>query len=104
MTESDKSVTVPSLGTEFPKGDARETFDTITARTPLPDGAESAFVASRLQLLRTHPVALGTRRHMVESYLDSVRSRVPVIETRPTPGGVGYGMFYTPEFKAAFQT
>jgi hypothetical protein len=104
MAEDNRSVDVPSLSYRFERNDARNDFAEITAKTPLPEGAESAFVASRLQLLRTHPVVLETRKRMVDSYLDSVRERMPVVETRPTPGGVGHGMFCTSAFRTAFQT
>ena len=104
MAEGDKSLDFPSLSSRFEAKDTRQDFDEATGRTPLPQGAESAFVASRLQLLRTQPVPPDARQSMVDGYLDSIRNRVSVLETRPTPGGVGYGMYYAPGFRTAFQT
>ncbi len=88
----------------FPKSDARQVFADQTAATPLPQGAESAFIASKLQILRTHPVPPAQRNEMVQSLLDSLSLTAPLIESGPVPGGVGYGMFYNPAFKSAFQT
>ena len=90
------------LNPDFPQSDAREVFAQQTASSPLPVGAEVAFMSSKLQILRTHPVAPRERQELVRDFLDKMPSMVPEVVTGPEPGGVGYGMFYEPTFKTAF--
>jgi hypothetical protein len=103
VADSDTNA-APWLERDFPQADARDAFSAQTAATPLPQGAESAFIANKLQILRSHPVPPPERRRLVQGFLDSLYLKTPLIESRPVPGGVGYGMFYTPTFKTAFQS
>jgi hypothetical protein len=102
MAQSDQSKNW--LEPNFPKADAREAFAAATKGTPLPKGAENTFVATKLHILRSHPIPPSERNRLVKNFLDSVTLATPLIEGPPTGGGVGYGMFYDPAFKVAFQT
>lgn len=93
----------PALGTEYPAGDARDLFAEHTARTPQSADAEAAFVINKMQLLRTHPMAANRRDAELRDLWGRMRN-TPVVPTRPVPGGVGYGMFFSAPFKTAFAT
>lgn len=84
--------------------DATSRFAEITAHTPLSSEAEAAFMASKLHLLRTHPMAPERRAAMVQRFGQTLRSALPVAPARPVPGGVGWGVFYNQDFKTAFAT
>jgi hypothetical protein len=89
-------------------GNAKSRFAEITARTPRSADAESAFMASKLHLLRTHPVAPERRAAMVRGFNQRLRAALPtelaMVPVRPVPGGVGYGVFYHQDFKVGFAT
>jgi len=92
------------LDDEFPKSDSSASvFADFTRATPLPEGAEQAFKKSKLHLLRTAPIPPHQRNALVQRFLKDSFISVTSVESGPTPGGVGYGMFYTPAFKGAFQ-
>jgi hypothetical protein len=103
VADSDTNAT-PWLERNFPQADARDAFSAQTAATPLPEGTENAFLANKLQILRTHPMAPPERRRLVQKFLDSLHLETPLTESMPAGGGVGYGMFYDPAFKTAFRT
>lgn len=81
--------------------DVRKEFAAITRRTPRDPVFESAFLANRLYVVRTHPTLSLKQRQRYAAQLQklmiiqTVRSRrIP-----PIPGGVGYGMFYNDDFQ-----
>jgi len=80
--------------------DRRDNFATLTKRTPVDEAARAAFIASKLNLARTHPHASLALR---DAAVASVEARLAVAkETPPVPGGVGYGMFYTAGYKTGW--
>ena len=100
----------PSSIAQTQRGNAIERFSELTATTPRSSDAEAAFMASKLHLLRTHPVEpkdLGRRVELSARFrtrMMAAEALPPVAPTRPVPGGVGYGAFYKDAFKTAFQT
>jgi hypothetical protein len=96
--------TVAWLERDFPRADARDEFSAHTVENPLPEGARNAFLASKLRVLRTHPMSPSERRERVQDFLDRLQLEAPLTESLPGGGGVGYGVFYDPSFKVAFQT
>src|SRR5262245_36414530 len=63
-------------------------------------GSERAFLASKLNMLRTHPGLSDSERQAGEAVLaDTFGAKAlekltsPAKPTPPPPGGVGYGMF-----------
>ena len=104
MAQAEKD-TFQWLNPDFPKNDARDAFVAHTSDTPLPLGAEHAFLASKLHILRTHPLPTAERDKTVQDFLDNLGLAAPLADGAPVGGGgVGYGMFYTPAFKTAFQS
>jgi hypothetical protein len=86
--------------------DRQGQFRTL-ARAVRPErGSEQAFLASKLTMLRTHPGLRDSDRREGEEQLaqrfDAKMMRAASKRTIPTPGGVGYGMFYTTDFRNAF--
>jgi hypothetical protein len=75
-------------------------------------GSERVFLASKLEMLRTHPSFTPAERLEAEAAIartlgintvDVVRAIATAKrKTPPVPGGVGYGMFYTSGFRTAF--
>jgi hypothetical protein len=81
--------------------DQREQFAALTSNTPVNQAARDAFIDSKLLIAHTHPsVDLAARDLAVASVRKSLAG--PSRPTRPVPGGVGYGMFYTPAYKTAW--
>jgi hypothetical protein len=92
------------LDPEFPRGDAREVFARISSATPLPQGAADTFVASKLRLLRAHPLPSSERERQTTDFVTRMQIAPQVLKSLPGGGGVGYGMFYDQNFRVAFQT
>jgi len=92
------------LDPDFPRGDAREMFASISAATPLPRAAVDSFVTSKLRALRTHPLPSAERERLTEGFITRMQIAPSVLDSLPGGGGVGYGMFYDPNFRTAFQT
>ena len=91
--------------------DARKEFAGLTKRTRRDRQAERAFLASKLQIVRTLPTDdLAARTRVVSRFLKVLRKtsardfNAIIRHLVPTPGGVGYGMFYNAPFKSDFQT
>src|SRR5262249_46264691 len=77
----------------------------ISAQTPRDTAAEQAFIASKLQMIRTHPTLKPAERDAVASEIaPGLTELLPERYTGPIPGGVGYGMFYNAAFKTNFAT
>jgi hypothetical protein len=96
----------PSSVAQTQRGNATERFSAITASTPRSSDAVAAFMASKLHLLRTHPIAPERRTALAQRFGGRMAAAeaLPVAPTRPVPGGVGYGVFYNDTFKTAFAT
>jgi hypothetical protein len=86
--------------------DRRSQFGKFTRSAPAERGSDRAFIASKLEMLRTHPGITPTERYEAEAVLAEalgVTSQEALEKkTGPVPGGVGYGMFYTSAFRTAF--
>jgi hypothetical protein len=85
--------------------DHRNTVAAITTGHPVPAEFRAAFLHSKSHMIRTHPLLdLHSRERMVTAFASNVGPIDPPIPNQPVPGGVGYGTFYTPAFKTAFDT
>jgi hypothetical protein len=82
--------------------DRRAQFRTLTRSAPVDRASERAFLASKLTMLRTYPGLTQRERAEGEAMLVRVFGTKAKKKTPPIPGGVGYGMFYTDEFRTAF--
>lgn len=83
--------------------DHQADFAEITAKTPVDEKFRAAFIQSKLRIAYTHPtLTIAERDLAVASLLDRLGPQAGEMLTQPIPGGVGYGFFYTPAFKAAW--
>jgi hypothetical protein len=82
--------------------DRRAQFRTLTRSAPVDPASDRDFLASKLTMLRTYPGLTQRERAEGEAMLARVFGTKAKKETPPVPGGVGYGMFYTDEFRRAF--
>jgi hypothetical protein len=87
--------------------DHQAAFAEITGKTPVDEAFRAAFLQSKLHLAYTHPYHdLAARDQAVASLRERLgpqaAEKAAGIITRPTPGGVGYGVFYTAAFKVAW--
>jgi hypothetical protein len=108
QADSPIQLPVPSPLQEYTVADMRAEFARISRKTPRDKAAEQAFLAGRMHMLRTHPGLSVPEREAAAARLTSRLSRAfkaaPGKVTPPTPGGVGYGMFYDAPFKTNFTT
>lgn len=90
-------------GTPSGLHDARDAFRALTARTPPDLEFRKQFVRKRRQTAAANPIwgALQRRNALRELDLRGLQSYASE-DAAPIPGGVGYGMFYTQPFLAAF--
>jgi hypothetical protein len=102
---------VPSPMGNLVVADARKEFAQLTKRTRRDRQAERAFLASKLHMVRTLPTDdLAARTRAVSGFLRTLRKtsaryfKAIIRHLPPTPGGVGYGMFYNAPIKTDFQT
>jgi hypothetical protein len=108
-------------GPESPAGrrnkstqDVSARFATLTAQQPVDQAFRTAFMQSKIALVHTHPTLdLSTRDMAVKSLTDRLGSGAQHAFAHllardhggsgpPVPGGVGYGLFYTPAFKTGW--
>ncbi|HUB89658.1 MAG TPA: hypothetical protein VMA74_08005, partial [Dyella sp.] len=90
----------PSVGI----GDARAHFAAITARTPVDQAFRAAFLNSRIRLVHTHAAAdLTSRDQAVQRLMGKLGPAARELDTQSVLGGTGYGMYYTDDFRAAWQ-
>jgi hypothetical protein len=95
----------PDLHTATTTADRRADFSGSIARHPLDPVYTTAFLQNKMHIARTHPARDLPARN--SALFDFARRLGNVPASRihqPVPGGVGYGMFYTPDFKTAFTT
>jgi len=89
----------PHKGTE----DHQKAFAEITAKTPVDEAFRAAFLRSKLLIAHTDPgLEIATRDRVVASVAERLGLEFKEMITQPTPGGVGYGIFYTAAFKVAW--
>src|SRR5262245_830644 len=83
--------------------DHQAKFAEITAKTPVDQKFRNAFLQSKLQIAITHPQSdFAARDQAVASLVERLGSQADELKTPPTPGGVGYGIFYTSPFKTGW--
>jgi hypothetical protein len=85
--------------------DHRDRFAGSVARRPLDPAFATAFLHSKMHIARTHPA--GRIEARTEALFDFAKrlGSVPASHIhQPVPGGVGYGSFYAPDYRAAFAT
>ena len=83
--------------------DVQQQFTEMTAATPVDEQFRAAFVRSKLRMALTHPTFdLQTRDFAAAGLVDRLGMPLERVVQQPTPGGVGYGLFYTPAFKTAW--
>jgi hypothetical protein len=85
--------------------DQRKHFTDLTAETPVDTRLRTAFIKSKLRLAYTHPASkVAGREAAVKNIVDLLGSNVIMasVEDMPVPGGVGYGVFFTPVFQSAW--
>lgn len=102
----DTEVTSPRPPLDGEVADRRSRFRKLTKDTPADPLADRAFLASKLAVLRSHPELTASTRRAAEATIaqaagvDSVAQLTAAVT--PPPGGVGYGMFYTNQFRTRF--
>jgi hypothetical protein len=107
-----ESPTMPPRPMEGHIADRRAQFQRFTRSAAGEPGSERVFLASKLEMLRSHPTFSPAERLEAEAAIartlgintvDVVRAiATRKRKTPPVPGGVGYGMFYTSGFRTAF--
>jgi hypothetical protein len=78
-------------------------FAKVTGNTPVDEAFREAFLKSKIRTARTHP-AFDLTGSDTESRSLTGRLGLPAKEmfAQPVPGGIGYGVFYTPAFKTGW--
>jgi hypothetical protein len=86
--------------------DHQAEFAEITSKTPVDEAFRSAFRRSKLRMAHTHPgVGIEARDLAVRQLVERLGVEAREVEqmlTEPTPGGVGYGVFYTTAYKTGW--
>ena len=83
--------------------DHRARFAQISARTPVDEEFQKAFLQSKLRVAQTHPnFDNAARDRAVADLLDRLGQEAAELVTQPRPGGVGEGFFYNPDFKTSW--
>ncbi|WP_317205075.1 hypothetical protein [Janthinobacterium sp.] len=80
--------------------DVRAAFDAISAKAPVDQAFRDAFIQSKIRIAHTHPeLDLTASQAAVQQTIKSLGPEAHDARSQPTPGGVGYGVFYTAAFK-----
>jgi hypothetical protein len=96
---------VPPIGAKGGTADVRDEFARVTEGEPNDEAAVRAFVASKVHMLRSHPLLRQPAWARLAAKLEDRIAVAPAtLEDEPTPGGVGYGVFDKPDFKSAYAT
>lgn len=110
--------TMPPFPMEGAVVDKQSQFARLTRSARVERDSERVFLASKLEMLRTHPGLSDADRAEAETLMaralnldsrEALERRVSppagkkaLKKTPPVPGGVGYGMFYTNAFRTSF--
>lgn len=98
--------TVPAPPPDRPNAGTRDMtahFAALTARVPVDNAFRTAFMKRKVRTAYTHPsFDIASRNQSVQQVIERFGPAAYDLLTQPTPGGVGYGVFYTPEFKTAW--
>jgi hypothetical protein len=81
--------------------DHQSAFAAISAKTPVDQAFRTAFLRNKLLIAHTHPgLDVTARDQAVAALVDRLgREAARDVIAQPRPGGVGEGVFYTPDFK-----
>jgi hypothetical protein len=84
--------------------DHQSAFAAISAKTPVDEAFRTAFLRNKLLIAHTHPgLDVTARERAVGDLVDRLgRDAAREVVTQPRPGGVGEGVFYTPDFKTSW--
>jgi hypothetical protein len=84
--------------------DHQSAFAAISAQTPVNEAFRTAFLRNKLLIAHTHPgLDVTARDQAVAALVDRLgREAARDVITQPRPGGVGEGVFYTPDFKTSW--
>jgi hypothetical protein len=84
--------------------DHQSAFAAISAKTPVDEAFRTAFLRNKLLIAHTHPgLDITAREQAVAALVDHLgREAARDVVTQPRPGGVGEGVFYTPDFKTSW--
>jgi len=93
----------PSTRPHATIADLQAHFAAITAKVPVDHNFRKAFIASKIRIAHTHPALdLVARDQAVQHLVDRLGPLAQELRGQPIPGGVGYGVFYSPAFKTAW--
>jgi hypothetical protein len=118
-TKASLYTTLPPFPMEGEVADKQSQFAKQTRAARTDQESVRVFLASKLEILRTHPGLSDDERALAEAAMartlkldsrEALERRVArpagkkagKQETPPVPGGVGYGMFYTNAFRTSF--
>jgi hypothetical protein len=80
--------------------DHQAAFAEATAASPVGEAFRTAFLRSKLRTANTHAAFdIAARDLAVQSLVDRLGPQAREMLAQPVPGGIGYGIFYTPTFK-----
>jgi hypothetical protein len=83
--------------------DRQSEFAELTSNTPVDEEFRAAFLLSKLRIAHTHPTLdIAARDQAVAGLVDLLGVQAEKMHTQPTPGGVGYGVFYSTPYKTAW--
>jgi hypothetical protein len=103
MDQATLAFPAPPSASKTATGDMRAAFAQISKMTPRDPLAEQAFLASKAQVLATHPTLSVPARRALAASLPALGGVAPP-GGAPVPGGVGYGGFYNDAFKTNWAT
>lgn len=82
--------------------DRTELFAKMSRENPLSQEAKEAFIGNRLQIMNSFPGLTSAQREESRAALLGSLGESAGAKAQPTPGGVGYGTFYTEAFRQRF--
>jgi hypothetical protein len=100
------------LDRELPVHDARQEFARPAWKSLREKSEVKAFLANKRRMIQSHPELTSQEKKEALAEIDSLSSEQAEEEAEeddpdavpPPPGGVGYGIFYKPEYKVAWDT
>jgi hypothetical protein len=112
-TVSENEINVPIVETGCPLPTLQNThhgiedhqaaFAEATLATPVGEAFRTAFLRSKLRTASTHPVLdIAAQDRAVQSLVERLGPQARGMLAQPAPGGIGYGVFYTPTFKTGW--
>jgi hypothetical protein len=99
------------LDRELPVHDAREEFARPVWRSAQEKSEIQAFLANKRRIIQSHPQLTPQEKKAALAEIDGLSAEAEEGAEEddpdaapPPPGGVGYGIFYKPEYKVAWET